>query len=331
MKGLGTARKLLYELTVTGRLWLTRRKRLPPAGVTTAADKALWWLRANHLASGGIRVHSRYHKAYPEVTGYIIPTLLDHHEEDLAARLVEWLVSVQQPDGSFADPAHGEPHIFDTAQALRGLLAGGNLVAGVQPSIERAAEYLVSRMVDGGRQGFAPQYEGSTIQETIQLYSLAPLFEAARRTGNSQWKAAAEGCLEHYLQHPHLLQLDNLTHFLAYELEALIDMDRVDNARPVLDELASIQAADGSVRAKNGASWVCTPGLAQLAVCWYKLGEDEPANQALEWLERHQRPSGGFLGSVGTGADYFPRAELSWAAKYYLDADRLQVESARQS
>ena len=331
MKGLGTAKNLLFELVMTGRLWLTWCKRMPPAGVTTAAGKALWWLRQNRLSSGGIRVHSRYHKAYPEVTGYIVPTLLDRHEEDLARKLVQWLVSVQLPDGSFADPAHGEPHIFDTAQVLRGLLAGSDLVNGVEPSIEKAAEYLVSRMVNAGRQGFAPQYEGSTIQETIQLYSLPPLLEAARRAGQSQWKAAAERCLEHYLRHPQLLQLDNLTHFLAYELEALIDMERADTARPVLDQLASVQAADGSVRATNGASWVCAPGLAQLAICWYKLGQNEPADRALEWLERHQRPSGGFLGSVGPGADYFPRAELSWAAKYFLDADRLRVESANQS
>jgi hypothetical protein len=157
------------------------------------------------------------------------------------------------------------------------------------------------------------------------------LFEAARRSGRSEWKAAAERCLDYYLEHPHLLQLANLTHFLAYELEALIDLDRADRARPVLDELASIQAADGSVRARDGAAWVCTPGLAQLAVCWYKLGQTEPAGRALQWLERHQRSSGGFLGSVGPGADYFPRAELSWAAKYFLDADRLRVESASQS
>ena len=331
MKGLGTARKLLFELTVTGRLWLTRRKRLPPANVTSAADKALWWLRANHLASGGIRVHSRYHKAYPEVTGYLVPTLLARGEQDFAGKLVQWLVSVQQPDGSFGDSEHGNPYIFDTAQVLRGLLAGGDLVAGVESSIEMAAEYLVSMMVDEGRQGFISQYEGTIIQETIQLYSLPPLFEAARRTGSTQWKAAAERCLDYYLEHPQLLDLGNLTHFLAYELEALIDLDREENARPVLDELASVQTAAGSVRARDGASWVCTPGLAQLAVCWYKLGQNQPADGALHWLERQQRPSGGFLGSAGAGADYFPRAELSWAVKYFLDADRLRVESARQS
>ena len=331
MKGLGTARKLLYELTVTGRLWLTRRKRLPPANVTTAADKALWWLRANQIASGGIRVHSRSRKAYPEVTGYIVPTLLARQEPDFAGRLVQWLVSVQQPDGSFTDPDHGNPHVFDTAQALRGLLAGGDLVADVQQSIDKAAEYLVSRMVDGGRQGFASQYEDTTIQETIQLYSLPPLFEAARRAGRSEWEAAAERCLDYYLEHPNLLDLDNLTHFLAYELEALIDLGRADRARPVLDDLALTQAANGSVRARDGASWVCTPGLAQLAVCWYKLGQNQPADRALDWLRQHQRPTGGFLGSVGPAADYFPRTELSWAAKYFLDADRLRVESARQS
>lgn len=47
----------------------------------------------------------------------------------------------------------------------------------------------------------------------------------------------------------------------------------------------------------------------------------------MKWLEAHQRPSGGFLGSVGRGASYFPDAEPAWGVKLYLDAHRLRVLS----
>src|SRR5262245_51332519 len=103
----------------------------PGAGRTKAAAserspapaRALAWLRAHELDTGGIRGHSRHARAYPEVTGYLVPTLLEYGERDLATRLVHWLLSVQAPEGFFTDPDAGMPYVFDTGQGLRGLLA----------------------------------------------------------------------------------------------------------------------------------------------------------------------------------------------------------------
>ena len=44
------------------------------------------------------------------------------------------------------------------------------------------------------------------------------------------------------------------------------------------------------------------------------------ADQALKWAEAHQRESGGFRGSHGLRAWYFPANEPAWAVKFYLDA-----------
>jgi malonyl-CoA O-methyltransferase len=133
-----------------------------------------------------------------------------------------------------------------------------------------------------------------------------------------------DNCLQHYLNNGNALQLTTLTHFLAYELEALIDLDRSDKALPVLASLHDLQVGTGAVRGKDGVSLVFTPGLAQLAVCWYKVGDREPADKAMKWLEEHQMASGGFLGSYGPKASYFPKAELPWAVKFYLDANLLK-------
>jgi len=302
-------------------IWWKRRSRC------LGTQAALEWVLNNELPSGGIRVHSRHKRAYPEVTGYLIPTLLDYGQGDLAARLARWLIDIQRPEGAFTDPDHGVPHIFDTGQALRGLLAASELVPGAIPAAERAAGYLVNEMVDEGRGGFRlqPEYETQGIPQTIHLYVLPPLAAAAERFKQPDWAAAAQRCAQHYLAHPQLCCAEQLTHFLAYQLEALLDLGRSGPAIPVLEGLETRQRPDGAVPATSRAAWVCVPGVAQLAVCWYKAGRPEPADRALRWLEQHQRRSGGFRGSTGRGADYFPRTEVPWAAKYYLDAARLRA------
>jgi malonyl-CoA O-methyltransferase len=256
----------------------------------------------------------------------MVPTLLEYGERDLAVRLVHWLLSVQTSEGLFTDPDAGKPYVFDTGQVLRGLLAGAALVPAAREAAQRAADWLCAQMVDRGRGGFGPRYAGG-IPESVHLYVLPPLYEATEMLRKRAYQTAADRCLEYYAKHPDALRLSSLTHYLGYELEALIELERGDLAIPVLHALRRVQAEDGSVRGAAEGHWVCAPGLAQLASCWYKTGQWEPADKALSWLEAHLRPSGGFLGSYGPRASYFPDDELSWAVKYYLDANLLRVRA----
>ena len=71
---------------------------------------------------------------YPETTGYIIETFLSAAEilkqpelVERAARMIDWELSIQLPDGAF--PGHfGEagsrPVIFNTGQIMHGMIAG---------------------------------------------------------------------------------------------------------------------------------------------------------------------------------------------------------------
>ena len=288
--------------------------------------RALKWIRAHENPTGGIRVHSGDADAYPEVTGYLVPTLLQYGERELATRLIRWLLCIQRADGSYPGPDDGKPYVFDTGQVLRGLLAAAEIEPRAKNAARRAADYLCREMRDQGRGGFGNRY-GGTIPESVHLYVLPPLLQAADVFENPQYRLAAENCLEYYISHSDALRVGDLTHFLAYQLEALIDLGRADLAIPVLDELQKQQKNDGPVRGVGGAAWVCSPGLAQLAICWYKTGQWEAADKALAWVERHQQPGGGFLGSYGPRAGYFPNVEISWAAKFYLDAHRLRVLS----
>jgi len=57
---------------------------------------------------------------YPEITGYLIPTLLQWEESEMAKRAADWLVEVQGIDGSWKG-VYGNPAAFDTAACIEGL------------------------------------------------------------------------------------------------------------------------------------------------------------------------------------------------------------------
>lgn len=308
-----------------------RQVRLRASKAGSAPSRALQWIRRHESPGGGIVVDSWYREGYPEVTGYLVPTLLRYGERELATRLVRWLVCIQREDGAFTDPNDGLPNVFDTGQVLRGLLAGAEIVPQALDAARRAADYLCAQMLDGGRGGFGTRYQGDRyrdqIPESIHLYALPPLCQAATVYQQPRYQAAAEACGGYYASREGALDLGTLTHYLAYELEALIDLGRADLATPVLDRLRAEQRPDGAVRGTAGVQWVCAPGLAQLAICWYKLGLWEPADRAVTWLETRQEPSGGFLGGYGEHAWYYADKEPSWAAKFFLDAHTLRTTS----
>jgi len=317
---------------IVKRLGARQQKRVAHrpfiATAETPVKRAVEWLHANENPRGGIFLSSGDVLSYPEVTGYLIPTLLNYREQELAIRFARWLIAIQRNDGSFTS-ADGFPHVFDTGQALRGVLAASNLVPEAVDAAARSVKYLRGRMPNDGARGFRVdsvwmrRYSRS-IPLSSHMYVLPPLIAAAGMFHDTGLKSAVENGLEHYLKSQDALNLGTLTHFLAYELEALIDLGEIERALPVLNRIREMQEVDGSVRGWPGVSWVCTPGLAQLAVCWYKVGQREPADKALKWLESHQSRSGGFLGSYGDGASYFPDVEIPWAAKFYLDAALLR-------
>lgn len=74
---------------------------------------------------------SGWSPAYPETTGYLIPTLFDYAEylkedkwREYAIKCAEWLLRVQRPSGGFPSNYEDNPNlsVFNTAQILLGLL-----------------------------------------------------------------------------------------------------------------------------------------------------------------------------------------------------------------
>jgi len=279
-------------------------------------QKALSWVKLHTIPEQGIIVHSQQRVPYLEVTGYLIPTLIKANEMDLARAYAEFLAYMQQPDGSVRGP-DGKKYVFDTGQALRGLVSAAGQWPEFKTAAIKAADYILSQMEPTGRINFV--YEDN-IPESVHLFVLPALVETGLAFKRSVYIEAAQNSMMYYKQQPHVLSLKYLTHFLAYIIDGFIDMGEADFVRPLVEKLFSTQKKDGRIPAYDGVHWVCSVGLAQMAIIGYKLGIQKSADMALDYLCSIQNASGGFYGSYGMGANYFPKAEISWANKFFLDA-----------
>ncbi len=309
------------------------------AHTATPVEKAISWVKAHKVPGSGILVHHRHVAASQEVTGYFIPTLYNMGEKDLARDLVRWEASVQRADGAFT-AVDGIPYTFDTAQVLRGFLAVLDEVPELEANIRRACDFIESQVSADGEVR-SPSYgmwkvpDGGAFSEYTNLYVLPPLLEAGRRLSEPRYVAAVERSMDYFTQKSDLVDFEpnfsTLSHVFGYMMEALVDLGEVALAREGLRQVAAIQKDNGEIPAYPGVDWICSTGMAQLAVAWYKLGNFDPADRALAHLERIQNSSGGFFGSYGAGASYFPREEISWAVKFFLDCCILRNRDSRLS
>lgn len=292
-------------------------------------SRAVNWIKANTVPNEGIIVSTKKRISYPEVTGYLIPTLYKAGERDLASQFVRWLVTVQQPDGSFLGPGRKVSFAFGTGQIIRGLVTGLDDLPELEQPLRRACDWIVDNSSADGRLPI-PSDENAwsignrgIISEGVHLYTLPPLMEAGERLNEPRYIKFAQKGLDYYLKNVELTNFQRpnmLTRLFLYIQEALCDLGADEVARKGMQSLAPFQWSNGGIPAYSDVAWVCSPGQAQAAIVWYKLGEKERADLTLSFMKTLQNPSGGFFGSYGVEADYFPEAEISWAVKFYLDA-----------
>jgi malonyl-CoA O-methyltransferase len=298
-------------------------------------DASIRWIRRHAVPGQGIVVSSHQQVVYPEVTGYYIPTLLALGERELARQFADWLVRVQQADGSFAGPDGGTPFAFDTGQVIRGWVALLPQMPTLEQPLRRACEWVLAASdpatgrlpvpLPGGAWSLGPRGE---VSEAIHLYCLAPLRAAGDRLGEPRYAQFVDRSRDYYLRAVDCTRFDRpnlLTHFYAYIQEALLELGCGDEVRRGMADVAQYQQSNGAVPAYHDVAWVCATGIAQLAQVWYRLGESTRANAALGFLETLQNPSGGFWGSYGVGATYFPAEEPSWGVKYYVEAAQCRI------
>lgn len=298
-------------------------------------EKAIHWIKRNSIPDQGIIISSRQRVAYPEVTGYFIPCLLSLGETDLARQYARWLLSVQNQDGSFGGGHGGQSYAFDTGQVVRGWVELVQRLPELEHPLRRACDWLIETAEpETGRLTVPPSgrdwslgHRGE-VSEGIHLYALSPLRQAGQLLNEPGYIKFVDKSLDYYLKNIDLIHFEQpnaLTHFFAYIQEALLELGCEQEAQTAMASVARFQQATGAVPGYSNVNWICSTGLAQLAQVWYRLGEVERADAGMKFLANLQNPSGGFFGSYGVGANYFPTEEISWAAKYVVEAAQRRI------
>jgi hypothetical protein len=267
------------------------------------------WIVNAQRPDGGIAAYysllTGYSESYPEVTGYIIPTLYDFAKDTgdsnarvAAERAVQWLFSLQISFGAFPAGLHGDEvkaSMFNTGQILQGLVrahAETNL-----PEIGNAAvaagDWLVGMLgADGSWSGPGAYQNTSHSYYSMVAWSLALL---SQHNGNRRYGIAAEKNLDWTLAHfrpsgwidgINLHGYPNYLHFIAYVLQGVLEcailqhrsdaIQAVERSAWVLlkkfeinKHLCGVYEADF----KAGSRFACLTGNAQMSCVWLRLYE----------------------------------------------------------
>lgn len=307
---------------------------------------------------------------YRETSGYISATLFDVAERlgdtDARARAVaicNWLISVQNADGSIANPKYGESGIvFDTGAVLEGFVRGfrETQAEDLLAAARRAGHWLVAVADQSGKWtrntflGVPHVYNTRTAWQLLELSALSPNpdYTGVARA-NLDWALEQQnpaGWFEHCAFRPGVAPF---THTIAYALEGLLaaglllgEGRYVDAARRGAEAALRHVRPDGFVPGRidsggqSAAAYACLAGNCQLAAVWsrlYKQFGDERfqsgAVRALGYVMRFHDVDtadldvrGAIKGSQPLWGGYAPFVLPSWAAKFFVDAMLLSAE-----
>lgn len=308
----------------------------------------LRWIRDAQHSDGGIAAYysllTGYSKSYPEVTGYIVPTLYDFAHISgnpgvaaAAERATQWLLSLQMPTGAFPAGLHGteaQPSIFNTGQILQGLVRA-HIETNRLEILEAAAaagDWLIKMQGADGSWSGPGAYQGAAhTYYSMVAWALAALSE---RSADRRYGLAAERNLDWVLLHfrpsgwvdginlqGHPIYL----HFVAYVLQGVLEcgalLRRNDAIQAVakpawvlLRKFETNKYLSGAYQAdfKSPLHFACLTGNAQMSCVWLRLvemtGDLRYLNAALKMNEMLKQliPSRGHRGIIGGVSGSYP-------------------------
>jgi hypothetical protein len=282
----------------------TRTKR---ASAEVLRSSLNWILHAQRR-DGGIAAYysllTGYSKSYPEVTGYIIPTLYDFARmtgrDDVvtaAERATHWLLSLQMPTGAFPGGLAGEmqPSVFNTGQILQGMVRAHRETnrSVIRGAALAAGDWLVDRQhADGSWCGSEVYQRSPHTYYSMVSWALAELSE---HTANRRYARAADKNLDWVLPHfqsngwingINLRGHPNYLHFIAYVLQGVLEcaiLRRHSDAIEAVERSAWVMLRKFETNKflagayerdfKNGCRFACLTGNAQMSCVWLRLFE----------------------------------------------------------
>lgn len=277
-------------------------------------DHTMAWIKKSRRPSGGSAAYysllTSWSKAYPETTGYLIPTLIDYAEltgepqwRDLAGDFGKWLLSVQMNNGAWTAGLHptrdSRPSVFNTAQILLGItrLYREYEESRWAESADRAVRWLVSKTDDTGL-WLSGHYNG--FNPTYYTRAVWPLLDAAILFQNSAARDQALKALDSLADR---LQPDGtfdlwgfkkgepaFTHTIAYTIRGLIECSFILNdwerygrkTEQALERFYHIAERNrGRLDGSYGPGWrgqkhyTCLTGNLQISLCLMRLYDYE--------------------------------------------------------
>ncbi len=327
-----------------------------------------WLCRAQDLStdggvSYGYSLRGGWRPSYPETSGYIATTFFRLARErdpsylERAQRILRWLVSIQNADGSFCNPRYGRDGIvFDTGQVLFGLVRGyevsGDLA--LLAAARRAGDWL-TRIADADGRWTRNEHLGTPhVYNTRTAWALLRLneveFDAGREAvarSNLDW-AVAEQTSAGFFEHCAFRSgLHPFTHTIAYTARGLLESGFLledsryrQAAERCARAMLPLMRSDGhlpSTITTAGApaqTSCCLTGNCQFAIVWSLLFAADghvpfraAAERALDYVMGTQDLTttnldvrGAIKGSQPVWGRYAPMSFPNWATKFFVDA-----------
>lgn len=269
------------------------------------------------------------------------------------ARGLEWLTREQRSDGGFLGEHAEAADAFTTAQALLGLLAGHDVVAGARQAAERAARHLVSVQNADGSWGDGKVHYTQiawALQEADALFPGQGFAEAAGAglrwaLGQQQRNGWLAHCGDDDPAHPLTVAIGQAVHgFLeAYRLGKVLR--HLDAAVMSGWALVAVQRRDdGSLPGRLNEKWEASArwsglaGDAKAAICWMLLLEatqDQAFASAARAANRFIRrtlpvtadadQAGGVRGSFPVDGGYGRFRYMTAAAVYAIESNMMEL------
>ena len=288
-----------------------------PGSSKAHLEATMNWLRNAHEAcgnrgvSGGYSVIDGWLDAYPETTGYIIPTFFDFADISLddewrkrAIRMADWETEVQMENGAVQAGLYKKgkeqiPAVFNTGQVILGWCRAFTETKDecYLAAAQKAGDWLISVQSESGAWVFESQ-ETETDVHTYDVRTAWSLLEIFRITEEAKYRDAAVRQIDWTLdQQRRNGWFENnafftsedkwtapFTHTIAYVMEGLQESYRILGDERYLNaysktaekllrifELRRFMAGDFNERWKASTDYSCLTGNAQIATVWLKL------------------------------------------------------------
>ncbi len=315
-----------------------------------ALQAVLGWILRSLRPDGGVAAYysllTGYSESYPEVTGYLVPTLYDAYHStgdttaaDAAKNAIRWLLSLQMPSGAFpgglhGTPAEAQPSVFNTGQILQGLVRA--YAETQDPKIlehaSAAGDWLAAVQNDAGSWSGPAAYQG--VAHTYYSMVSWSLVELAAASHSPLHASAADRNIDWVLTHLrpsgwfdgiNLQGHPTYLHFIAYVIQGVLEYGilrrrndaiqaSAQSARALLRKFETHKCLLGTYQPdfRGGKKFSCLTGNAQMSCIWLRLfevtGDFRYLNAALKMNDmlKQSLPTKGRHETVGGLAGSYP-------------------------